>query len=172
VASAVVSIALLSHAASTLTGHRLTKTEESRGLAIQTLRDFVERMRADEDWASLYGRLRQKADATNPGSKEPRYYALTDYYPDVQLASELVDTSIRVDVPSTEPAGGGAKVLREDDDLPAYGLPFDLNGDGAVDSTDRASDYRALPVVVTFRWSASGELGHSLRLTTWLRGER
>jgi len=51
------------------------------------------------------------------------------------------------------PVGGvGGGELREDLDLPEFGLPRDLNEDGAIDATDHAGDYAILPVIVSVEW--------------------
>jgi hypothetical protein len=77
-----------------------------------------------------------------------------------------------VDVPEAAPAGGGLAVLREDADLPAFGLPFDLNGDGVIDGSARNADYRALPLTVTFRFDTAGAAPVEIAVNTWLTGER
>lgn len=46
--------------------------------------------------------------------------------------------------------------LREDLQLPEFGMPMDLNGDGAIDGDDRSSDYVVLPVVIELRWTGRG----------------
>jgi prepilin-type N-terminal cleavage/methylation domain-containing protein len=173
VASAIVAIALLAHAATTLAGHRFGRSEETRGLAIGTLRRFVERMRSDEDWEGLYARLRTRADAAGAGTgAEPTLYVPSAYYDDLSVPPALGEVGVRVDVPAAPPEGGGPRVLREDVADDRFGLPADLNGDGRVDAASRSLDYRALPVQVTFRWTAAGEPSQTLVLATWLRGER
>jgi len=58
-------------------------------------------------------------------------------------------------------------VLREDLDDDLFGLPRELDGDGAVDSHPKDERYIHLPVVVEVRWR--GVSGNQiLRLTTWL----
>ena len=48
--------------------------------------------------------------------------------------------------------------LREDADLPLFGLPRDLNGDSLVDDRDHTLDHVILPVRVRVRWrSALGD---------------
>ena len=42
--------------------------------------------------------------------------------------------------------------LWEDEDLPLFGLPRDLNMDDVVDAADHAGDYRVLPVLVRVQW--------------------
>ena len=48
-------------------------------------------------------------------------------------------------------------VLREDLEIPALGLPMDLNADGFVDDLDHSTDYAFLPVQIRIEWDgASG----------------
>jgi prepilin-type N-terminal cleavage/methylation domain-containing protein len=47
---------------------------------------------------------------------------------------------------------GAAIELREDVFVPELGMPRDLDGDGAIDGTDHAADYRFLPVEVRVAW--------------------
>jgi hypothetical protein len=54
---------------------------------------------------------------------------------------------------------GAPGVLREDLELPALGLPQDLNGDGNLDGLDHSSDYVLLPVQVRVRWNGSAGPG-------------
>jgi prepilin-type N-terminal cleavage/methylation domain-containing protein len=179
VAAAVVSIALLSHAASTLAGHRLTQSEESRSVALQFVREFLERIRADEDWAGLYARLVAQDAIVEPGSTGgagvvvtdlPSLRAPTDYYSDCEVPASLGPVQVLVQVPFV--LSGTTRVLREDQTAPAFGLPYDLSGDGVVDSLAHGADYLALPIVVTLRWTGPGEVPQTLRVSTWLRGER
>lgn len=57
--------------------------------------------------------------------------------------------------------------VREDLDMPALGMPRDLNGDGVIDSANHAADFHVLPVIARFRWGGiSGN--RELRLMTIL----
>ena len=51
------------------------------------------------------------------------------------------------------PAGQPAQ-LREDVVDPRFGMPQDLDGNGAVDGANHATDYKLLPVRVRVRWQA------------------
>ena len=42
--------------------------------------------------------------------------------------------------------------LWEDEDLPLFGLPRDLNMDDVVDAADHSGDYRVLPVLIRVQW--------------------
>ena len=46
--------------------------------------------------------------------------------------------------------------LREDVGDPAFGMPRDINADGAVDGFDHTSDYALLPVLVRVQWLGRG----------------
>jgi hypothetical protein len=45
--------------------------------------------------------------------------------------------------------------LREDLDMPALGMPQDLNGDGLIDDRDHRDDYIVLPVLLRLSWRGS-----------------
>lgn len=47
---------------------------------------------------------------------------------------------------------GGVEWLREDVVDAAFGMPRDLNADGAIDGQNRAADYELLPVRVRVEW--------------------
>jgi type II secretory pathway pseudopilin PulG len=166
IATAIASAALLFHAAGTLAGHRLTKAEETRSVALQSVREFVERMRADDDWGSIYSRFHSKAtQAAYLGSQsDPRFFAPTDYYGDFATPEGLGTVTVLVQVPATD------NVLREDAQDARYGLPYDLNGDGVVDSSAHDADYIVLPVVVRFRWTPPGEAAQEIEVPTWMGG--
>lgn len=48
----------------------------------------------------------------------------------------------------------GNLVLREDLARPELGLPRDLDGDGAIDSTPKNATYQLLPVMIELRWKS------------------
>ena len=74
---------------------------------------------------------------------------------------------VLVEVPKMAPAGGGAvQVLREDMVEARFGLPADLDGDGAITSDTRNTDYAALPVVAIFTWRPTGEDTRQFQLAT------
>ena len=53
---------------------------------------------------------------------------------------------------------GADQIVKEDLALPSFGLPRDLNGDGAIDGDDHAADYIIMPVRVLVEWTgASGD---------------
>ena len=69
------------------------------------------------------------------------------------------------DVEGLVPVGPGQRVgeivfcdfqgqIREDSDLPEFGLPRDLSGDGIVDKEDHTGDCILLPFKVVVRWAS------------------
>ncbi len=181
IAAAVVAVSLLAHAATTLNGHRLTTADEGRSVAIQATRQFLERMRSDADWAGLFARLRLlEAQARTAGgtNADAALLAPTVYYADYLPPLGITNVKVLVDVPDSVPllgglpVVGGTPVLREDASLAPFGLPFDLNGDGVIDSAARDADYRALPIIVTFRYEVPGSAPVRFQVHTWLTGER
>jgi hypothetical protein len=176
---AVLLVALLAHVSSVLNEDRMAREQVTRSEALQVVRQLVESLRADEDWAGLYGRLRVLRDAAQVAvTGQVRLddgrgaYDPTVYDPDFQVPEDGPSVAVLVDVPASTPVGGGALVLREDAELPEFGLPSDLNGDGHVHTDARDADYTTLPIVVTFRWQAPGQPAEQMRLATWLRGTR
>lgn len=176
IGSVVIAIALMGHMASAFSEYKLARGEQARSEVLHVARQFIERMRSDDDWPGLYDRLRalQLLSDTASAAGEHlndgrRAWPPHQYYPDFVLPEWMDSLVLVVDVPFDP-----AKVtdFREDLNQPRYGLPADLDGNGAIDAASRLGDYRALPVVLTFRWRPNGEAAHQMRFSTWLRGIR
>ena len=168
---AILGMALLSHAASSVGGFNLMRSEASHSQALETTRHFIERLRTDPDWETLYARLAALGDAPLSGTGHPPGV----FYDGFDVPLTLGEVRILVEVPRVAAVGAAPEdplVLREDVDAERFGLPHDLNGDGAIDSAPHDRDYRALPVIVHFHWSAPGEAPQVLRVATYLRGAR
>lgn len=180
VAMALLTLSVLANVASTGSARDLAQHESERGIALEALTRFIERLRADPDWAGLYLRLRSRsrestfdtarthlgADPTLPT------YDATAYYADLEVPRTLGTVTFLVQVPAYNPGVLLTPTLREDQPAPRYGLPADLNGDGVVAPTSRTGDYRVLPVVVRIRWQRRAQDPQEIVLSTWLRGER
>ena len=174
VAMVILAIALLGHVASTVAEDAMARDGQARSEALHAVRQFVERMRADEDWAGLRTWLQDAPTLPLPAGAEPDWSdtALLDdgrtayhpcvYYADLVLPTRAKSLRVLVEIPNV---GGD---LREDDTThPEFGLPADLNGDGdRLDLID--TDYRVLPVCVHATWLADGLGSRSMRITTWL----
>jgi hypothetical protein len=162
-------LGLMAHASGILRGHHATRAEESRTLALQTARTFLESMRDDAEWATLYARLGALLD-TNGG-----WQPLSAHYAALEAPGRLGTCSVRVEIPrsaAVDPLVSPGLVLREDVADTAFGLPFDLDGSGTVTSATLDAKYLVLPVRVRLRWQAAGEPGQEIRISTWLTGER
>jgi prepilin-type N-terminal cleavage/methylation domain-containing protein len=174
----ILVIAILGHVASVGAAHQSAQSVEERGLALQTLERFTERLRDDPDWETLWVRLRARSVETTTDTALASLtndfalptVAATTYYSDFQVPSQLQNASFLVQVPAVDNAG--VWELRENLNAPRYGLPWDLNGDGLTDATPRNDDYRQLPVVVRIRWGGAGRMPTEITLSTWLRGDR
>jgi hypothetical protein len=180
VAAALLSIALLGHTASIFSEHKLSTAEQARSAALLASEQFMERLRSDDDFAGLYARLEElDLQAQQPGGKvhledNRRAFTPQTYYPDFVTPRGLSGFYVLVDVPSAPVPGSltGERVLREDVPQQRFGLPSDLDGSGAIDDKPHDADYRALPVVVTFRWTALDEAPSEFHVSTWLWGYR
>jgi hypothetical protein len=114
--TAIVTVALLGHAASVISHQTAAKEIGDRGLAQMTLQRFVERMREDSDWAGLYGRLRPLSvestadtDLTHLGPDlKLTTYAPSTYYADFDAPERLGNVTVLVQVPVG--AGSGASL--------------------------------------------------------------
>jgi hypothetical protein len=160
-------LGLMAHASGVLRGHNLSRTEESRTLALQTLRELLERLRCDDNWPGLYGRLAALLD-TNGGWHSP-----SEVYADLEASSRLGTCTIRIELPRSPSATSpGTLVLREDVTDAVFGLPHDLNGDGTIGSAAVTATHVVLPVRVRFRWQSPGEPQQEIVVPTWLTGER
>lgn len=61
---------------------------------------------------------------------------------------------------------GQPGVLRENVVDAKLGMPHDLNGDGAIDALNHATDYKLLPVLVRVRWQSADGTRASTELKT------
>ena len=176
-AMVVLAVGLLAYASTVLRSHRTSTTAEERGLAVLTLGRFVERLRADTDWAGLYARLRPLSRESNADVNQKSLgpdlslttYAPSTYYADFSAPASLGTVTVLVQVPSTTVAGVAG--LRENATAPRYGLPMDLNGDGATDALTHDSDAAVIPVVVHLRWQKKGRAADEVVVATTLRGD-
>jgi type II secretory pathway pseudopilin PulG len=178
IGTVVLAVSILVYVQCIGTESRLGRATQEKALAVVTLGRFLERLRADSSWSTLYDRLRP---LSSEGKQDPdrsdlgidtalRTWPVTDYFSDVGVPASLGAISFLVQVPSDTVFGNTG--LHESSNAPRYGLPHDLNGDGRIDSNPHSGDYTALPVVVRLRWERPGQAAREVLLATWLRGER
>ena len=178
IGSLILMAAVMVHSATVLSVQRMSASAAERGIAVETLARFVERMRADLDWSGLYARLRPLSMESTGDTTLSRLGVdlnlttrpVTSYYGDFTVPTSLGQVTVLVQVPSIDV--GGVVALRENVSAPRYGLPYDLNGDGAITGDSRNADYLALPIVVHLRWQRAGRRAQEVVLATWLRGQR
>ncbi len=200
--TALLAIAVLTEVSTSIGTYRHSRYEMSRSDILQVGRQFMERLRGDDDSAGLYLRLKALQESavtapvetkqpdedgygwpTPPTGPTPGGPVLPDgrptwlpqmYYPDFVHPASLHTLGVLVDVPASTPQNDplGTTVLREDMNHVGFGLPADLNGDGQIDALSHDHDHVALPVVVTFCWQAPGESLERLVLRTWIRIDR
>jgi hypothetical protein len=172
---------VLTQVSSTLAEQRLLKEQRARRTCLQAMRQFVERLRSDDAWSTLYARLHAQALlARTPGLDATllddgrEAFPPSAYYADYVAAPGTEGARVLVEVPAaplaTDPLG--PEVLREDVAQPVFGLPADLNGDGTIDGASRNADYAVLPLLVTWRWAPVGEAARDEHVVLWLRGNR
>ena len=133
--------ALVSMVAATSTANQLNR---ETALALSAGHGLIERMRG-ELFAEVFARYNVDPDddpggaGTAPGSS----FAIAGL---AALPGDADGMPGEIVLPT------GGPELYEDEDLPLFGLPRDLDMDGIVDAADHAADYRVLPVLVRIRW--------------------
>jgi len=166
VAATILALALLGHASTVLGGHRLSRSVEHRTVALEAARQFVERLRSDPDWTGMYANLvalysPAVSSQTGMVGRPPQ-----DYYADYITPKDLGNVRVLVSVPRV------GTDLREDANLPEFGLPYDVDADGTIDALPHQADYAVLPVVIKFSWYPPGETVQFVQISTWLSEAR
>lgn len=147
IAVGVLLFGLLGFSQAVLRSAATNEAARESALAAEAARELLETMQV-EDFQTLFRRY--NADpADDPGvagSAPGPNFAVAGLDPQTDDADGLVG---RIEFPVVAAAPG---VLREDLNLPAMGLPRDLDGDDVTDANDHADDYRLLPVIVRITW--------------------
>jgi hypothetical protein len=182
VALSVLAVGLLAHVASLGSGHGLEREQERRVVLLQEVRQVFARLRADPDWPTLYGRLRAKENAAAHDGPAPRRladgrrtYPPSTYFPGYVADERLDDLGLLIEVPpraKPDAKPTGQAQLREDPDIPKFGLPADLDLDGDIDGEGCEDAYVILPVVVIIAWTGPTGRPDELRVATWIGGDR
>lgn len=141
IAASILTISLGGLVSALLHSGRLARSNRETTRAAQLARHVLETMRSypSEDIYALYnGAPSDDPDGagTAPGASFP-------------LSTDGGDVYVQIEFPEGSTAGE----LREDVTDAALGLPHDLNGDGAIDSLNHATDYLLLPVRVRVIWT-------------------
>jgi prepilin-type N-terminal cleavage/methylation domain-containing protein len=157
----VLLIAFLALSQSLVASMALTRVNRESALATDALRQTVEVLQGVEDFGSVFRLYNDDpGDDPGPGPAPGAGFAVAGLEPvegdpDGQVG-EIVFPSVDT---------GAGLELREGLDLPEFGMPRDLNGDGdAQDVLGPYDEYRLLPVLVRLRWrGASGERTAEIR---------
>lgn len=147
IAVGVLLFGLLGFSQAVLRSAAQNEAAREGALAAEAAREVLETMQA-EDFRNLFRRYNGDPadDPLGFGSAPGPNFAIAGLDPQDGDADGFVG---RIEFPV---AAGAPGVLREDVDLPAMGMPRDLNGDNVEDAADHKSDYRMLPVIVRVTW--------------------
>jgi len=145
----------------------------SLGILVGTVVSGIRMSRSDEDLAQANQALRMTLARFNALTPQQVFaicntdqsddldgYTSADYLgvaPHTLTDRHGAALSIAITFPTADGAPG---VVREDLDLPALGLPRDLNADGVIDSNDHSGDFVLLPVALTLDWESSAGPQH------------
>lgn len=161
IALGVLMVAVLAHSQSVTSSLRSQQSLRERKIALNAARDQFELMRA-QPFAELYQRY-NASDADDGALTGPAPG------PNFQVAglTPRAGENFEGRIEFPEVNVGGASQLREDLDLPLFGMPYSLDGDGAIDNGDKSFSYQLLPVRVVIEWTGTGG-DAALELTAWL----
>jgi type II secretory pathway pseudopilin PulG len=146
--------ALVSLVATTSAANRISR---ETALALSAAHATIERMRGDP-FATVFKRYNtNKGDDPGGAGKAPGPSFTVDGL--VAQPGDADGMPGEIVLPSAGPE------LYEDEDVPLFGMPRDLNMDLVVDAADHAANYRILPVLVRVSWQ--GRTGpRTIRLLT------
>src|SRR5262245_3130756 len=102
IANVVLAVSVLVYVQCISTESKLGRATEEKALAVVTLGRFVERLRADSNWSTLYDRLRPLSAESKNDPKLThlgidlalRTWPVTTYYPDVGVPPALGTVTI------------------------------------------------------------------------------
>ncbi|MFT5050182.1 MAG: hypothetical protein ACI8QZ_001578 [Chlamydiales bacterium] len=126
--------------------------------------DLLERMR-NEDFRSIVAIYNADPfdDPLGPGTAPGSTFSV-DGLPALDADSGLPVGEVILPVINTGTEVVPIWELREDMELPALGLPRDLNADAVIDALDHSTDVSILPILVRVRWrSANGPREYELQ---------
>ncbi len=146
VAIAVMVVALCATASTVVTTSALNRQSHETAIARQAAETMVEALR-NADFAKVFALYNADPgdDPLGAGTAPGSRFAVTGLTPQPGAPGGMAGDII---FPSAGPT------LRETAVDATLGMPRDLNGDLAIDGSDRALDYLVLPVRVRVRWTS------------------
>ena len=176
----ILAVAVMTQVSSIFGYHQLARDMRCHSRGADVARRILVEIQSDEDWPGLYDRLANLRLAAAFGGRArlndgTHTLPATSYAPDLDLPPDMHDVGVVVDTPPRTASTSHAEwwpSLRENRNLPEFGLPADLNADGKITGGSRSNDYVILPVRARVRWTGtSGQTGE-VSITSWLRGRR
>lgn len=166
VSVAIVAIGILATIGSMTSSAQSTRTTSEFEIARRAVARRVELLKAAkfEDVVRCFDDDPGN-DPLPAGSAPGKYFAVPDLAPPAGVDPAQMGW---VELPLMDVAG--AMQVREDLDLPQFGMPRDLSADGVVDANDHTDTYKLLPVGVHVVWK--GVDGNSSLRTTLLLAVR
>jgi len=132
----VLTIGVVSFIMALTSSMKLGAAGHDRDIAVNAARQMIEQMRAYSDFSTTFAHYNANANFEVDG---------------LTVKADDSDGYVgRIAFPTS------GSELREDTSDSDLGMPKDLNGDGAIDASDHASDYIILPVTVYVEWFGSG----------------
>jgi type II secretory pathway pseudopilin PulG len=165
IAVVMLTVAVCGLSSSILSSLVLNRVNRESTLAQQAARDLLEQLQGEEFALTFAAYNATPGDYGGLGVERGAGFAV----PGLDARSGDPDgLPGRVIFPTIDV--GGVEQLREDAFDPELGLPRDLDGDGLVDSGDKAGDYELLPVRVAVEWrGARGDRQYVLSTVLALR---
>jgi len=150
-ALAVLMIGLLGFTQAIFASSRSSQATKENTLATQAARRVLEEIQANV-FDELFWRYNALAsdDPGGSGTAAGANFAVTGLQATADDADGFPGEVIMPVV------AGVPGVLRENISDGKLGMPRDLNGDGAIDGLNHATDYEILPVLVRVRWRGPG----------------
>lgn len=150
-AGLVLTIGVCGLSSSILSSMAMNRTNEETAIAQRAARSAIERLEG-ESFAQVFARHDSNPanDPAGPNTAPGASFAVTG----LTAAPDDADGRVGEYIFPTQVIGG-VEQLREDVTDARLGMPADLDGSGAVDSSDHATNYRLLPVRVRLRWKGA-----------------
>lgn len=146
-AMSLLTIAVVGVGAVITTSVTLVAVSRETALAMEATRQAVECMVRSAEFENLFALYNGSAQDDPPGLVAPGpCFEVEGLNPDTPNGSGAVGEIFF-------PASGSSPTLLSETLFDSeLGMPRDLNGDGAIDTLNHASDYNLLPVRVQVRW--------------------
>ncbi|MFH1024846.1 MAG: hypothetical protein V1809_15810 [Planctomycetota bacterium] len=158
-AAVILVIALMGLLSAMMSASRLDQLSKQEVIASNAARQMMETLRNYSDFSYIYKSYNGLAsdDPLGAGTAPGGNFAVAGLSAQTSDADGFCGEIL---FPESSPG-----TLREDITDTTCGTPMDLDGNGALDAANHASDYTLLPVAVRVAWTAGGRnLNHTMRM--------